>query len=112
MSKKNIKYQYCITQFNKVVEFITTHNECFLGKTQHVSDSLKGIMNDLLYTDDNNCWYMGTMGFIVLKSLESLEGEPDEWYLEILVDPAVSSSDELEYFHSEGHSESKNSLLN
>lgn len=86
----NIKISYSKTQLEKTIEFVSKHNEFFLGKDDYIRSAVMDIVHELAANPEGT--WMGTMGFVVSIServVEDLDHDYNYVAVDFLVDPAL-----------------------
>lgn len=97
-----MRYQYCKLQFEDAIQFVSKNNKFYEGQMEEIRLSLTRALQK--FSNDSSL-YLGTMGFLLMKSLEQDEKDEEYWYIEIYVDPALGNekryeSDDEDYFDS------------
>lgn len=88
----DVQFIYSQTQLNAAVNFIGTHNQSFIDKFDHIRRSILSNMNELA-TKFPNCYYIGTMGYLISGDVETEEDIDEDHNVvrfTITVDPSVS----------------------
>ena len=83
---------YSKTELKRAVEFISTHNENFLGEDLEIKEAIFCAMHKM--ARDPDCTYIGTMGFMVVadREIEDMDSDENVCRVEILVDPALGDN--------------------
>lgn len=95
-----VKYVYSKVNLDATVKFISTHNKWFIGKPDYVRQSIINGMQQLA-EQFPNCYYSGTMGYLISGSVDSEESmDKDENIVtfSLSVDPSVTDDDKWEEF--------------
>ena len=86
-------YRYSKIQFDAAVKFLSAHNSFYLGQDKNIGTALSSHIKSLVNSEQP---WLATMGFTISKSLESEDDAPEEWWIEINIDPAVSSEERFQ----------------
>lgn len=91
-----VRLSYDIDQLNDAVKYISINNKSFRGKDSEIKENLLKDIKKMAKAalPDNNTYYLGTMGYIIIidsVELESIENDHNTVFVEILVDPTLGN---------------------